>query len=212
MQADRGLKPIGKRRGEQKFLSEFKNAVLQAHAGSAFWYKLIDAGFPGPAEFDAAGRPIMQKFDKTGRPIGGFRFMQKKPFDVFCIISGQPVCIEAKFHSHAGSAWPFSDVREHQVKGLIAAADAGALSLILLNVRDGLGSGRVNRCYVIPVERYLSDVALGAKSYKWQDLNEMKFLEWKRVGASLSWDVSLQKLKACAKANGDKAERQGVLI
>jgi len=212
VRADVGLQPIGKRRGEQKFLSEFKNSVLSANK-QAYWYKLIDAGFPGPAEYDASGKPITGKFDRHGKPIASARFMAKKPFDAFCIIAGSPLCIEAKFHSDAGKAWPLSEVREHQVEALMAALDAGAASMILLNVRDGLGVTRINRCYVIPIIRICDDIGSGMKSYKWRDLNEFSFLEWKRFGDSLRWDAGISSITACALANMKKSsQKQGSLL
>lgn len=212
MRSDVGLEPIGKRRGEQKFLSEFKNSVISANR-RAYWHKLIDAGFPGPAEYDQSGKPITVKYDRHGKPIGGFRFTAKKPFDVFAVIDGLPICIEGKFHPHAGKAWPLSDVREHQLEALSAARDAGSLSIVLLNIRDGLGVTRINRCYPIPVERIQFDMQSGLKSYKWSDLNDFAFLEWKRFDASMRWDASMISLRRAIKSNmPEEKEKQRSLI
>ncbi|HNC91053.1 MAG TPA: hypothetical protein PL000_19125 [Anaerolineales bacterium] len=120
---------IGKRKGEQAFLREWKKSVL-SHPRS-FWYKIPDIF-----------------------PMGEMRWIPQKPFDCIFAIDEIVFFAEAKFSNDCEHAWSFDNVSDHQAENLDLASRAGVPSGILLNVRQGLGSRRYNKTFAIGINAF----------------------------------------------------------
>ncbi len=90
-------------------------------------------------ELKATFRDISDTFyhkiaDMPHFPGSKMRFDVKKPFDIFAVVRGEPLAIEAKMIKK----WqPFGlkELRSHQIEALDAFAEAGGSSYVYLNVR-----------------------------------------------------------------------------
>lgn len=93
----------------------------------------------------------------------------KKPYDVIASFRGIPMVIETKVHKKE-TAWPLSDVKEHQGRGLLKAAQGGYLAFVMLHIHNKEN----NVCVVIPIQDFEQWKVSGLKSAKVIDLLENK--------------------------------------
>lgn len=89
--------------------------------------------------------------------VGGaehnIKFLQRPPYDYSVVASGIPLAIEAK-SMRGKQSFPFALIRDHQVKGMEAAQNAGALAYILVSFRSSKPSER--ETYAIPFTTFQS--------------------------------------------------------
>ena len=121
------------------------------------------------------------------------RFSPKKPFDAIIISNGKPIAIEFKMIKEKKS-FAFSNVREHQINGLMEFADAGGDAYVMVNYRGE----RLNETYGRGIQEYLTNVEHwsggGRKSIPYNDLGDL-CSDWfivvrKKFNSKLNWDLS----------------------
>ena len=76
----------------------------------------------------------------------GLRFIPDKPYDITATFDGLSYAIECKKWDKI-KAFKTEELRESQHKGLSSWEKGGAVSLVFLNLRSGLGYGRISRLY-----------------------------------------------------------------
>lgn len=129
---------------ERTFIQEIKNS---ANKYEIFYYKIPDSPYIGPET----------------------RFQPKKPFDLFLIKDGEFVAIEAKY-CKGNERFPFKNVKEHQIAGLLDVERHGCKAYIMINFR---GEGIIDTKAI----RILDFLALVKSSkYRSMSVDETRYI------------------------------------
>jgi len=125
----------------------------------------------------------------------GPRFIPPKPFDAIAVWRGLPIAMEYKQHKSDTQAFRFDRLAAHQKKNLLAHAEAGGLSFVIINVRV---PRRINRVHVIPIEKWVfleSSYNPDRKSLPADQLKRIKGLSRIKRGDKYIWDIESYLIK-----------------
>jgi penicillin-binding protein-related factor A (putative recombinase) len=159
-----------KSKTEQIFQGEIKQSLEKLYPGNSWYYKIPDM-------------PVF-----SGNKA---RFTPKKPFDLIFGILGWGFAVETKVHKK-NTAWPFSSVSEHQIKGLLDANKAGLTPIIMLNWRVGRGKERINKIITIHIESFIElKNTSKRKSMSYKYIEKFPQMEWNKK--EKYWDIDIIK-------------------
>ena len=104
---------------------------------------------------DCPGAWPSQNDNENGKPTS-IRFTSNNPFDLLFYHAGNLLLLELK--SFAGTSFPYSAIRDHQVTGLSKAAQyPGVIPGVVLNFR------KYSRTFFIPIADFVHEMDTGSR-------------------------------------------------